>query len=42
MKATKLKVEALRPTTLRTSPRTDTTTADQPIRDEVRRTYAKS
>jgi hypothetical protein len=41
MKATEVKVEKLRPTTLRTSGRTDTTTADQPIGDEARRTYAE-
>ena len=41
MKAAQLKVEELRPAVLKTSPRTDTTTADQPIRDEARRTYAE-
>lgn len=41
MKAAKLKVEELRPVMLRTSARTDTTTAEQPIRDEARRTYAE-
>jgi hypothetical protein len=41
MKATEVKVEELRPTTLQTSSPTDTTTADQPIHDEARRTYGE-
>jgi hypothetical protein len=35
-----LKVEELRTTTLRTSATTDTTTAEQPIRDEARQAVA--
>jgi hypothetical protein len=36
-----LRIEELRPTTLATNADTDTTTIDNPIREEARRTYAE-